>query len=331
MDEKHIFLIGTEHQYYQVVKAISYFNLDNKDVYFLVEDLGVEKIFYNDLRDKNVGEVIIFRNWIFKDVIFNPEISNNFISICKNLASRLESCNLYSSDYESDYNLLANSILKPKHIVLLDEGTSSFGTVIKRRNKRNKKFTLFIKSALYKKRIVLPSKITYFTKYNLEIGLADNIKLYSDSKIDNSFRELNKDVVCFLGTPVIELGMMKKNVYFDVLKRIRLDYKDKQIDYYPHRRESLDKLKELESLGGFNIIKNDQPFESLFLSFDIMPYIIASTYISSVLDNISSRYKSIPELVMYKFDDGVLLKERDTYRDIYNHFKINQSLTIKEV
>ena len=330
MNDKNIFLIGTKHQYHQIEMAISHFNLDKKDIYLLVEDLGLEKTFHNDLKNKNFGEVIIFKSWTFKDLIFNPQISNNFINICKKIALRFKNFNLYSSHYDSDSNLLANSILKPKKIFLMDEGTSSFGTALDRRNNRKKKFTFFIKSIFYRTRIFLPLKITYFTKYNLKVYLPDSIELYKEKMIDNSFVELNKNVVVLLGSCVVELGMIKKNIYFDLLKRISSDYKNKKIDYYPHRKESLNKLKELKNLG-FNIIKNEQPFETLFLSFNYLPHIITSTYISSVLDNISKRYKNIPELIMYKFDDIFLLKERDTYRDIYVHFKKNKSLTIKEV
>jgi hypothetical protein len=330
MNDKNIFLIGTKHQYHQVEMAISHFNLDKKDIYLLVEDLGLDKIFHNDLKNKSFGEVIIFKSWIFKDLIYNPERSNNFITICKEIALRFKSFNLYTSHYDSDSNLLASSILKPKKIFLLDEGNASFGTALDRRNNRDKKFTLLIKSFLYKIPIFLPSKITYFTKYNLKTNLPDNIELYKEKMIDNSFVALDKDVVIFLGSSVVEVGMIKKNIYCDLLKRISSDYKNKKIHYYPHRKENLNKLKELEDLG-FNIIKNELPFEILFLSFNNMPYIMASIYITGVLDNISKRYKNIPELIMYKFDDVFLLKQRDTYRDIYNHLKKNKSLTIKEI
>jgi len=330
MNDKNIFMIGTKHQYHQVEMAISHFNLDKKDIYLLVEDLGFEKTFHDDLRNKSFGEVIIFKSWIFKDLIYNPEISNNFITICKEIALRFKSLNLYTSHYDSDFNLLANSILKPKKIFLMDEGNASFETVLARRKNRDKKFTLFIKSFLYKIPIFLPSKITYFTKYNLKTNFPDNIKLYRDTMIDNSFVPLNKDVVVFLGSSVVEVGMIKKSSYFDILKRISSDYKNKKIHYYPHRKESLNKLKDLENLG-FKIIKNEQPFEILFLSFNNMPHIITSIYTSCVLDNISKRYKNIPELILYKFDDIVLLKQRDVYRDIYNHSKKNKSLTIKEI
>ena len=98
----------------------------------------------------------------------------------------------------------------------------------------------------------------------------------------------------FLGSSVVEVGLIKKNSYFDILKRISSDYKNKKIHYYPHRKESPNKLKDLEDLG-FKIIKNNQPFEILFLSFNNMPHIITSIYISGVLDNISKRYKNISE------------------------------------
>ena len=126
---------------------------------------------------------------------------------------RFKSLNLYTSHYDSDFNLLANSILKPKKIFLIDEGTASFETVLARRKNRDKKFTFFIKSFFYKIPIFLPSKITYFTKYNLKTNFPDNIELYRDTMINNPLVPLNKDVVVFLGSSIVEVGIIKKNSY----------------------------------------------------------------------------------------------------------------------
>ena len=82
---------------------------------------------------------------------------------------------------------------------------------------------------------------------------------------------------------------------------------------------------------GFEIIKNDQPFEKLYAALENVPHVIASVYTSAVLDNLSARYNNLPDLVLYKFDDGLLLKNRDVYADIFNHLMLNDSLIIKEI
>lgn len=310
--------------------AIRHFKLAINDIILLVEDLGVEKTFHDDLGKQNFGELRTFKNWIFRDLICNPEFSLNFISICEDIAFRYESLNLYVSHYDSDSSLLANSILKPKNIFLMDEGTASFETVIARRANRDTTPSLTIKSLLYKLRIYLPLKITYFTKYNLEANLLDSVELYSDKLIHNTLFAKDMDVIFLLGSSAVEVGLIRKTHYLDILKIIRSDNVDKSIHYYAHRKESPKKLKEIGNIG-FEIILNELPFETLFANLRKMPHKIISIHISGVLDNISKRYQNIPELVMYKFNDALLLKNRDVYRDIYNHFKKNEKLFHKEI
>lgn len=326
----NIFMIGTAHQYHQVEMAVRCFCLDKKDIYLLVEDLGVEKVFQDSLRSAGFGAVIFFKSWVFKDVFMNPRFSKDFIAICRSIGSTFTSINLYTSHYDSDYCLLADAILQPKKIFLMDEGTASFETVIARRSRRGKNLRLFIKSLLYRVPIKSPSRITYFTKYHLKPKFPDDLWLYSDAKIDNPLVSVDEDVVVVLGSSIVEVGLLRGFCYFELMKKVRLSYPGKSIRYYPHRKESIHKLQKIKVMG-FEIIKNDQPFEKLFAVLENVPHVIASVYTSGVLDNLSARYNNLPDLVLYKFDDGLLLKNRDVYADIFNHLMLNDSLIIKEI
>ena len=217
MDDMNIFMIGTAHQYHQVEIAVRQFCLDKNDVYLLVEDLGFENAFQEGLSDAGFGEVIFFKSWRFEDLVLKPKLSKQFIATCRSLRFRFRRINLYTSHYDSDFCLLADSILKPKKFVLMDEGTASFETAIARRSNRGNNLKLFIKSILYNVPISLPRKIIFFTKYNLKISFPDEVSLYCEAKIDNPVVSKNKDVVVFLGASIVEVGLLAANHYHELL------------------------------------------------------------------------------------------------------------------
>ncbi len=97
----HVFLIGTEHQYFQVEEAIRHFNLNINICILIFEDTKKEYTFISKINEnKKFNKIFIFNTWAFKDVILNNRNSRYFIEICNKIKSMPVDIHFYASDYD---------------------------------------------------------------------------------------------------------------------------------------------------------------------------------------------------------------------------------------
>jgi hypothetical protein len=326
-----VFLISTEHQLFQVKTAIEHFKLDTKKILLLILAIDSDNFAQKMTGNRQYGEVIVFQNWVFKDLFLNRSKCRLFIAFCEDLKRNSTVDIFFTSHYDSDPDLLFLSIVNPSKYYLMDEGTASF-SVVNSRNKfvYRKKIEIFIKSIFYNKAFSLPKKITYFTQYNLNKKKFDSLEKYQVNKIVNPLINLVKSESVFIGTSIVELNMIKESDFFVLLKTVYNDIKDTKCYYYPHRKESIKKLRLIEQMG-FIIKEIDEPFESMFAKKLEFPALCCSFFTTGVLHNVAKSNEKIPELKVYKFDLSLLLFQGNIYEQIYIDMQTNQQLKFIEI
>ena len=187
-----------------------------------------------------------------------------------------------------------------------------------------------MKSLLYNRILEFPQKLVYFTKYNLKVGNNDSSIFYQTKKEYNSTKVIDNNFSIFLGSSVSELDIIVEEIYLAFLNKIYLEKKVNTILYFSHRKEKVEKLNKIKQIG-FEIINNEKPFEKLFNEFEIWPYKIESFHFTSVLDNVSLKYKNHPLFIIYKTPKNIFKKEGLIYDNIFLGMIQNESLTIKEI
>ena len=330
---KYVFLLGAEHQLFQVRMAIVHYNINNDDILLVICKYGPSAFVVKLLEQNEFRNIYIFDSWSFKDVFFKRALSNKFILFCENLHLRLGRCTFFFSHFGSDPDLLFISIVKPFRIVLMDEGTASFSVrYIKRKHIKNH-FQLFIKSMMYLKFLELPRNLIYFTQFNLKADDDEKIEKYNIKKEENTLRQCVENEAFFLGSNTCfskDVDLIKFKDYLALLREVLKHLGDKKVYYFPHRFELDSNLQMIEELG-FVIQKNLIPFEEFFSQLKIWPEFICSFYITFALSNIEKSNINTPKLVVYTFDMFLLGKYRFLYKDIKEEMLLNNKIDFVEI
>ena len=313
---KYVFILGSEHQTFQLDYAIKHFCIFSKDIIILIQKLNINYSLEEKVKMKYpYVEIISYLNWTFIDIFKHPTLHRSFINICHEIKHKYNELIFLPCHYSDDATLLFLSIVKPNKFYLLDEGTASFSVIHLRRHfNALLKIKLCFKSYLYCYQLKEPIIVTYFTKFKLKTNLIDRVENFNIPKIDNSI-VLNYNQIGFLGSSVVELNLMKENVYIYYLNEIILRNPNSTFFYFKHRKESFSKLKKVEELG-FEIINYDGAFESYFASQEKLPHRLASFFTTSVLINVLDNFRNVPNLDIYSFPIAKLNKEKNVHIDI---------------
>ena len=331
----NIFLLYAEHQYKSLIHSIKYFNITkNKAVLFVfVENKGhmpKNSWIKSLLTDALFKETFVIEEWSVVNSIIRGSISAKYFVNTLNSFSNSR-CRLFSPIYNSDSINLAYNILKPKDLIILDDGNASFSVLLERKNIKNFKFYSLLSSFFHKRNMLKRiNKITYFTKYNLPFIGNDIIIKYEEEVVKNLLKLDNNCVIILGSTIYIAPPKMKSIIdpsdYFDTLSEIRNKFKSKTIKYYAHRYENEKSLDSIRKFG-FEIVKNNKPFEKMFKDFETCPHIIMS-FGSPILDNLTRIYEKTPRLITIRMDLSKYRRARLDFELIYNDFENNKNLEI---
>lgn len=329
---KYVFIIGTEHQLFQVDMATEHFNIHQSDVILIIFEV-IDTDFINKIKTSGQFDTVLsFKNWTFKDIFMRRDRVYSFVRYCQSLKNTNTEYTFFTSHYDSDPDLLFLSIVKPKKSYLMDEGTASFTVHNKRQQSIKKRFNYIIKSLLYLQPIQLPKHLIYFTQYNFKPHAFDRIEKYYVKKKNNPLMHFTEGEAVFIGSSIVEVGLLSATHYLTFLKYIIQDISKNKIYYYPHRKESKQKLAIIAKMG-FDIQEQTEPFEKRFARLTECPSLFCALFVTGVLDNISKANETIPELRVYKFDTKLLTlhKEASVYDSIYNEMSSNNRLSFIEL
>lgn len=175
-------------------------------------------------------------------------------------------------------------------ITLLDDGFGIFSNLefFSAKGKYNNWYKQsFIKYALCG--LVLKncfSRISFVSTFDLS-RFGWHGKYYLIRSKDKISLKVKNDGKVLLGTPLVELNVMNRDFYLGLIKQILNIYPDQLIYYFPHRRESDDKLESIKNLG-FKLVDADDSIEEyLKINGGFRGYIFfANSYVGmSILRN----------------------------------------------
>lgn len=320
----NIFIVGALHQLMQVKEAIRYFELTANDS--LCFFFGNEASFLTSNVNLPIP-ILKHPTWRIAD-IYKMDIKSTLDNVKKSFASLPTIHRLFTSQYFSDYSLLACSILKPKEVFVMDEGTASFKVVQKRATEHSIAFNNLIKSALYHTIIKYPKTVTYFTQYNLTVPNCDSVIKYQMERMGISATK-KSDYAIILGTSMYAIGMITSEAYYSSIESIAFELREKGfmiIEYYPHRKESKDMLLKIANL---NVAVKDGslPFEFVFDDFTNYPSTLIS-FASPILDNLSKKYNIDSKMICYFFPRNYYTNKiyYDLYVDIFEQYRVNKQI-----
>ncbi len=173
--------------------------------------------------------------------------------------------------------------------------------------------------------------IDLFTMFDLKPHpgqkvIQNNFKALA-SKIINIDDHANSNTVFFIGSNIVERGIVNDKYFFECIEYIVNFYKanEKNIIYLPHRRENEKKLLTMKNQFGIEVLYPSDLIELYFLNKKIWPKHIASFY-STALYSLKKIYKC-REVDVFKLDFTQLNKEfqssiDSTYKFYKKYFRL---------
>jgi hypothetical protein len=246
-----------------------------------------------------------------------------FLQLFTSDLNYLDNVKLFSS-ISHDYAMIFKSKFKNTEVFLLDDGFGVFSNIDYFSNyKFYIRLRYFLLSILTFSIITNPFNFIYFSEFNLN-GVDDRFRIKYEKKKIKLEKLLEIEKMIILGTSEVELGLIELNYFLNLLSSIKDKYRECEYYYYPHRKESVNKLKLIEELGIY-IQYSETPFEYYLTNTAKIPKnVVGFTSSNSVyeiltkfncnlnvilVDNLSNSYK-MPELVKKYI--------LSSYNDFYN-------------
>jgi hypothetical protein len=182
---------------------------------------------------------------------------------------------------------------KAKHIYLLDDGTDTLRVHALRNGPESdpaicelsllRRAKNLVRKALIDWDVRRIDSVTFFTSYELIVRPEDrfvrNSYAYWRKRQKNVPR---REVVYFVGQPLVEDGYLTPAAYLDALARIIAHYRGRQLLYLTHRREAKANVAAIRAMG-IAVTNFELPIEVEML-LGSMPRELSS-FFSSALDN----------------------------------------------
>ncbi len=347
---KNFFLVKTPLQLLNAIEARHYYQLNKEDcILVLMADRKSQAQLNNLADDVNEWELVVDLNTV--PLFFSDPLQT------ENL--KLWGCGLFKRSffYAMRLNRISQKITKANYIfighaqyvymrhfantlpcskvVCLDDGNATYLLAEERRcpkNKNNeknfkKKLKLFLKTKIQKINNNDYKKLEFFTIYNIIAGEGDSVIKHSFSYLRKNITEKNiTDEVYFIGSPISETRILSQEEYLFHLKRVVKYFKNRDVVYISHRRESEMNLKEISHKLGIKVVTFDYPLEYQLSIIGPRPKIMAS-FISSALDSCSLIFGDTMKVISFKLDlkDSPLKDEID---NIYKGYESDKNMAV---
>lgn len=313
---KNVFFINSPFQLLCSIEAIFEFNLINNIL-----------VIFNKGTGQTYNQIVYILNNHYSEFEKVEFIEGDLKSI-KGWLKRFKTANkliekyqtsnyLFIGDYRDGIVRHISNSISSKQIFLLDDG---FATIyIYNKFKNNK--------VLYNKKDKLKyllSKGQYNYKYYNEISyftIFDNyldVKYVYRNNFDHFLSEnawIDKNVVYWLGSPIVEDGIVNENYYLNVIELWAGKIGNKKIYYFPHRRENSDKLMKISENFNIQIKETTVPIELYVIDTKIRPLAIIS-FFSTALFSLN-RILDYGKIYYIDIEDKELLKRYEHIKNIY--------------
>lgn len=179
-----------------------------------------------------------------------------------------KTCNLILGSFHNSHFWFLTKIIRFKNLIFVDDGIAS--TLINNNNYSKNSFIGKIFGWKYK------GKYTHFTIFNMVEKAEINDLLFYKKKIA---KKLIDNQIVILGSNLVESNLVSMDDYLNKLNDIKLNYKNSNILYIPHR------LENLENYSKYNlpILNSSLCFEVLLLTLERLPKIVLGFYSTGLI------------------------------------------------
>jgi hypothetical protein len=245
-------------------------------------------------------------------------VGNYHNRVCYKLIQDLQEGEKYVLD--DGMNSLSIASLRKKEI---NEGVSHFYQQKKGIKKKAELIMLGIK------RFTVPQNLKFYSAFIEEVIDGDQL-IKNNFKFFSTLQEYKKseNITYFIGSPLVDLGILNPDVLLDLLKRIKDFYGD-NIIYIPHRLERANSLMLIEKLMPVRPLS--VPIEFELITSHTIPIRIASFY-SAALITTHKLFKDIIEINSFVLPYNLVKKFKTENLDlIYSKIKENKCNTFKVI
>lgn len=193
---------------------------------------------------------------------------------------------VYLGDFAAGMAVAAANLFPDAEHYLLDDGTSTINFPAFRYEGRRPEHLPAARSVSWLGyRPVLPSELTFFSIYDVPVRPPDRLRRNRLEFLREQLRFDSEGPVFFIGSCLPDVEVITFAQFDQLLRAARHRLGDREILYFPHRRELLHRKTELFREMGIQVVSADLPFELELLHRDARPSLIATFY-STALDTL---------------------------------------------
>lgn len=180
---------------------------------------------------------------------------------------------------------VANLFNKAEHY-LLDDGTSTINfPAFRYEGSRPEHLPTGRSLPILGYETKLPAKLTFFSIYNVGVQPPDEARRNRLTFLQNSLQLDPDGPVFFIGSCLPDVEVISFDQFFHLFRAVRRWLGEREIVYFPHRRERLDRKREFFREMGVRLAQPDLPFELELVYGPVKPSVVATFY-STALDTL---------------------------------------------
>jgi hypothetical protein len=210
---------------------------------------------------KKCNQKFVKRKNLIFDVQEGIQIKFLYLIILIRTIFNLKLDQIIIGNYNSYLNQKYSKI--SKDVYILDDGT----------NLLDKKHLKLIKKSKY-------YFFSFFEKKFFREGYYEKNEFKLLKNKFPSKKKYSKNIL-ILGAALIERNYLNEDKYYQVIKYIEKKYKNKNLYYFPHPKENLDRIK--RKFKSIKVLKSDYPIEIYILKMSKFPKTIVSFNSSAVI------------------------------------------------
>ena len=193
---------------------------------------------------------------------------------------------VYIGNYAAGMAVAAANLFPEAEHYLLDDGTSTINFPAFRYEGHRPEHLPAARSApLLGYETKLPRELTFFSIYDVGVRPPDKVRANCLTFLQNSQQFDPTGPVFFIGSCLPDVEVISFAQFFQLFRAARKWLGDREIVYFPHRRELLDRKRDFFRELGVQVAHQELPFELELIRGAIKPSAIATFY-STALDTL---------------------------------------------
>jgi hypothetical protein len=293
---KNLYLINSPQNYISLVEYLKLNNIkDNKTkiIAGFTSDNSIKQI-----QKIHASEIGIKNDLIFLKERFNEKLFNFFLKILKILKIKKTFCIVGDKKY-----IVFKAIYRDAmQVIFLDDGLNLL--IFSDDDFKVKNYKFF----------------SYFDLNNEKL-IKNN---FSFLKTKVQVNSVSNNYVWLLGTPASTFGILDNNTYSSIIKKFADKFRDKNIIFFPHRDERVEKMNLPK-----NIIVNksiSEPIEIYACKQKTMPFLIAGFYTTAL--HILSIILNERKIILMNINFNINLVETAKLKKRYNLVNLKEQYNL---